>query len=196
MLIWVLSGSLVLFAGSIALVILLVTRTKKTEEFHSLRQELEKEGNGSGGEAADWKKPENIRQLQKNIRRFEEDDVRTRRLFSDNHIGLFSFFLELQDVRTGEKFATGIADHITIGRKPGCSLVFDRPTVSGNHCEIRVEGTSLELTDQQSRNGTFINGVRVMGRTRLTSGVILRLGQEEFLVTVSDFRRYHEDEND
>jgi len=50
---------------------------------------------------------------------------------------------------------------VTIGRAEGNQVRIDHPTVSGRHA--RVEGTpeGFVLTDLGSRNGTFVNGVRV-----------------------------------
>ena len=180
--------AVIVIAAIIIAAVVLSKKKKKTENFHTLRQELAHTQEVIELEKTGKENAEAIRQMQKNIRKFEDDDIKTRNLFSDSDIGLFSYYIELQDIKTGERFTTGIAGSITIGRRQECNLVFNRPTVSGIHCEIQIEEGGLVLTDQYSRNGTFINGIRVGASTRLDSGVILRLGQEEFLVTVSDFR--------
>ena len=52
------------------------------------------------------------------------------------------------------------------------------PTVSGNHCELRLEARGFVVYDAGSTNGTFVNGQRVMGPRLLVDGDILRLGQD------------------
>ncbi len=53
---------------------------------------------------------------------------------------------------------------IRIGRMPDSDVAFDAHTdldASGRHAEIHLTGTGWVLRDQNSRNGTFVNGNRV-----------------------------------
>jgi len=64
-----------------------------------------------------------------------------------------------------------------IGAEPGCDLVADRPGVSGRHCRLtRVAGGYL-LEDLGSTNGTFVNGARIAGATRVARGDAISLGR-------------------
>jgi pSer/pThr/pTyr-binding forkhead associated (FHA) protein len=68
---------------------------------------------------------------------------------------------------------------LTIGRdrETDVQLSWD-PQVSGLHAELRRAGGSwLVIDDGLSRNGTFVNGERVVGRRRLREGDELRLGK-------------------
>jgi DNA-binding NtrC family response regulator len=67
----------------------------------------------------------------------------------------------------------------------GCSIgshllndvVIDDPTVSGFHCEIRIDPhEGVRLVDLKSRNGTVVDGVRVR-EAFLRSGSTLQLGR-------------------
>jgi pSer/pThr/pTyr-binding forkhead associated (FHA) protein len=49
-------------------------------------------------------------------------------------------------------------------------------TVSRRHAEITRNGTSFELVDQRSLNGTYVNGERV-DRATLTNGAEVRVGK-------------------
>ncbi|HID98400.1 MAG TPA: FHA domain-containing protein [Thermodesulfobacteriaceae bacterium] len=51
---------------------------------------------------------------------------------------------------------------ITIGRNPGCSLVFppEEKAISRNHAEMRRDGNRFKLIDH-STNGTFVGGRRI-----------------------------------
>jgi pSer/pThr/pTyr-binding forkhead associated (FHA) protein len=67
---------------------------------------------------------------------------------------------------------------LTIGRdgEADIHLGWD-PQVSGLHAELRRAGGSwLVIDDGLSRNGTFVNGERVVGRRRLREGDEMRLG--------------------
>src|SRR5262249_17802187 len=65
----------------------------------------------------------------------------------------------------------------TIGRLPDNDVVVQAPYVSRRHCAILVHaGDGCELHDIASKNGTFINGRKLEGPTRLNSGDELRMG--------------------
>jgi hypothetical protein len=64
----------------------------------------------------------------------------------------------------------------TIGRLPDNDVVVQAPYVSRRHCAILVHlGEGCELHDIASKNGTFINGRKLSGPTRLTSGDEIRM---------------------
>ena len=50
---------------------------------------------------------------------------------------------------------------ILVGRDPSCALVLNDRDVSAIHCELRADGPGVLLTDLGSKNGTFVNTVRV-----------------------------------
>ena len=109
--------AVIVIAAIIIAAVVLSKKKKKTENFHTLRQELAHTQEVIELEKTGKENAEAIRQMQKNIRKFEDDDIKTRNLFSDSDIGLFSYYIELQDIKTGERFTTGIAGSITIGRR-------------------------------------------------------------------------------
>lgn len=211
-LIWIGVITLILAAAVIAAVVIVITRSKKPESFQKLEDELTGAGGAQSllsdgakaGSLADIKGGDESHTLdlqnskagktsRHSAGRYVDDDVKTRNIFADRNIGLFSYYIELQDIKTGEKYTTGIADSIRIGRKPDCNIIINSGTVSNYHCQIHMQGGNLVLRDLQSLNGSYINGMRVYGDMRLPTGVILRLGQKEFLVTVCDFRDPPED---
>lgn len=64
----------------------------------------------------------------------------------------------------------------TVGRHPEADIFFDDVTVSRRHAEITRSGTSFELVDQRSLNGTYVNGERV-DRAVLRNGAEVRVGK-------------------
>ncbi len=69
----------------------------------------------------------------------------------------------------------------TVGRGPSCDvcLSWDRK-VSGLHAQLQQLGGDWILEDDGlSRNGTFINGERLVGRRRLSEGDVMRFGTTE-----------------
>ncbi|GAB2839071.1 FHA domain-containing protein [Microbacterium insulae] len=67
-------------------------------------------------------------------------------------------------------------DVTTVGRHPEADIFFDDVTVSRRHAEITRTGTSFELVDQRSLNGTYVNGERV-DRAVLDNGAEVRVGK-------------------
>ncbi len=67
-------------------------------------------------------------------------------------------------------------DVTSVGRHPEADIFFDDVTVSRRHAEVIRQGTSFEIVDQRSLNGTYLNGERV-DRGVLTDGAELRVGK-------------------
>jgi len=68
---------------------------------------------------------------------------------------------------------------ITFGREPENDVVVDEqrwPTVSGQHAKIVFENDWYHLVDVGSRNGTFVNGEKVVEAQPLKRGDLVRLG--------------------
>jgi hypothetical protein len=54
---------------------------------------------------------------------------------------------------------------VTIGRAPDNSLIVDDGRVSRQHARIELDGGNWRITDNNSRNGTFVNGARVTSQS-------------------------------
>lgn len=73
----------------------------------------------------------------------------------------------------------GSANALVIGRDPDVdvAVTWDE-RVSRAHARLERVGTTWTVIDDGlSRNGTFVNGVRIVGRLRLTDGDIVKVGQ-------------------
>ena len=53
-------------------------------------------------------------------------------------------------------------DACSIGRSPESDLVLPEASVSARHAELRTDGAATLLTDLDSSNGTFVDGVRLL----------------------------------
>jgi hypothetical protein len=70
----------------------------------------------------------------------------------------------------------------TIGRLPDNDVVIQGPYVSRRHCAILVHaGADCELYDIASKNGTFINGLKLSGPTHLAAGDEIRMCDRQFV---------------
>jgi len=62
------------------------------------------------------------------------------------------------------------ADRMVIGRDPVCDVLIPDRRVSREHAEIRRTRDGFTLVDRDSKNGTFVNGQRVVGEYHLNDG--------------------------
>jgi pSer/pThr/pTyr-binding forkhead associated (FHA) protein len=87
-------------------------------------------------------------------------------------------FLVFRD-RAGEQQlrVVGQGRHVTIGRDPDNDVVIDDEQVSRVHAELEAIGRAWVVSDQGlSTNGTFVNGKRIAGRTRLEERDLIEVG--------------------
>lgn len=68
-------------------------------------------------------------------------------------------------------------DRITIGRRPDNDVFLDDQTVSAEHAAVSLLGAPA-ITDLDSTNGTFVNGLRIRKQS-LQHGDVIRIGQHE-----------------
>lgn len=66
-------------------------------------------------------------------------------------------------------------DKLLIGRSEKCQLKIDDGQVSSNHCLLVLRGEELCVEDMQSKNGTFINNIRVIS-SKLCLNDSLKIG--------------------
>ncbi len=76
---------------------------------------------------------------------------------------------------------------VSVGREPTNRMPIRDVTISRQHCVIELQDGAIELTDLESHNGTFVNGIPVSKRA-LLHGDVVRVGQCE--LNFSDGSRY------
>ena len=69
-----------------------------------------------------------------------------------------------------------LSSELVLGREPGLPGTIDDASVSRQHAHLRRDGRAVMLTDLGSKNGTFVNGVRLSGPVSLVDGDEVRLG--------------------
>ena len=79
-----------------------------------------------------------------------------------------------------------------IGRSLDCDLFIDDPSVSRQHATFSVTGESTELSDLNSRNGTFVDCLRIE-KTQLDHGASIRFGS--ILCIYQNLRSSQEEES-
>ncbi len=72
---------------------------------------------------------------------------------------------------------------ILIGRAEECDIRPLGEEVSRRHCAVVAEGDGLTVQDLKSRNGTYVNGVRIAAKVTAADGDVIRVGPLELKVS-------------
>jgi pSer/pThr/pTyr-binding forkhead associated (FHA) protein len=81
-------------------------------------------------------------------------------------------------------YGISLSGQAFIGRSTECDLALrDDEEISKRHCELTIEGGYVLISDLNSTNGTFVNGVPVKTGHRLKSGDLVLLGRTELRIT-------------
>lgn len=91
------------------------------------------------------------------------------------------WFLE-GELRDSSPWIIPLHDNFSIGRLESSDLILSSTSVSRKHAKLRFESGDLYVTDLNSSNGTYVNGVRLKGKALLRDGDLLKIGQSEFRV--------------
>ncbi len=78
-----------------------------------------------------------------------------------------------------DQFDLAAYDVLLMGRAPDCDLTLDSPLVSRHHARLERSGTTHNLIDLGSTNGTFVNSRRI-DRVELHPGDSVQLGPYRF----------------
>jgi pSer/pThr/pTyr-binding forkhead associated (FHA) protein len=73
-----------------------------------------------------------------------------------------------------------------IGKGPRNDLVIADPAVSSAHAAIRSDGDYFMISDLGSRNGTFVNGQRLLQPQRLQHGDVIGIGLSKLTFRLAD----------
>lgn len=92
-----------------------------------------------------------------------------------------SYYIILTDINSPAKSVqVPISNKITIGRKVGNDVVYEyEKSVSGKHCEIRVDNGRFYIKDLQSSNHTYVDGSEVLSEVEIVTNNIIKLGRLE-----------------
>lgn len=65
---------------------------------------------------------------------------------------------------------------MNVGRDPGNEIVINHPQISRQHARLMRQGGLMVLEDLDSRNGTFVNGIRLATPHTLANGDVVGMG--------------------
>lgn len=76
--------------------------------------------------------------------------------------------------------------HPVVGRSHHCFIVLTAPRVSREHAAFTMVDGKLFVEDLKSRNGTYVNGQRIIAPTQLHHADIVVIGGEKLAVVEGD----------
>ncbi len=76
----------------------------------------------------------------------------------------------------GGQKRVAIAGSVTLGRQSGCTVPLDDSKLSREHTRVYYDGRCYRVEDQNSRNGTYLNGQRVSEPKMLKPGDQIKIG--------------------
>ena len=84
------------------------------------------------------------------------------------------------------RYSANIGNGLLIGKnQASCAIaIANDSAVSREHCLIVAEGEDVFVIDRQSTNGTFVNGKRITDKTIIHTGDVLKIGREEYEITI------------
>jgi pSer/pThr/pTyr-binding forkhead associated (FHA) protein len=80
-------------------------------------------------------------------------------------------------------------DRTTLGRRPYNDIVIDNLAVSGEHAVLQMVGQDVFIEDQNSTNGTYING-RAVKKQLLQNNDTVEIGKYKIKYMVEDASDY------
>lgn len=86
-------------------------------------------------------------------------------------------------------------DKLLIGRAEDCDLRPLSEEVSRRHCAITKKDDALWVEDLRSRNGTFVNGLKLTEPKQLADGDLVRVGSLELKVSAAPEPKFDTDED-
>jgi hypothetical protein len=92
-----------------------------------------------------------------------------------------SWFLRRDD---GLSYRLPFGKAVTVGASRACDVVIGSTMVSRTHSRLTADRSGVLIEDLASTNGTFVDGVPVLGQQRLVREGTLRLGPTERLTLV------------
>ncbi len=81
--------------------------------------------------------------------------------------------VERRELKTGS--------FLRVGRSDKSHWIIKDEKLSGAHCEFNLRYNCLVVTDLKSKNGTYVNGVRI-DQVNLYAGDSLKIGDIKFLI--------------
>jgi len=131
----------------------------------------------------------------RNIKTPEESDLQPSILAAETGgveedlKGIAMRWTQISGEHVGKVYSLTLKGQGTVGSSESCdiTLASERPSISGNHCELKLEKEAVLIRDLHSENGTLLNGVPIMNDFhRLSSEDIIAVGLIKFRISIGE----------
>jgi ABC-type multidrug transport system ATPase subunit/ABC-type multidrug transport system permease subunit len=118
-----------------------------------------------------------------------DNKIKYAPLDAEDDIYLGSYKLSASQLLTGKRISKGPTGYerigfrgsrMVVGRDPACELPLDNPLISRQHAVFERGAGGITVEDLDSRNGTYVDGVRITKKTSLQPGQEIELGSFRF----------------
>jgi two-component system, NtrC family, response regulator HydG len=113
----------------------------------------------------------------------EAPTVARSKLSPSELVGVSYALSVIEGPDAGRRFVVDAAQpsRTLIGKGPTCDVLLADPEISRRHAALEIVSRRLRITDLDSTNGTFVDGVAI-GEAFLRGGEIVRMGSTAFRV--------------
>lgn len=181
----------VIIGGGIAavvLVIIIVLLLLKKKKNRAKEEDDAQEPEETIDEAEIWSQAQNIWPEEQTVYPADRGQQVTVEI---NHIDYELRFTAIGDANISYTLQVPEGKVMTLGRDNRADLILNPEDrrLSGVHCKIRCKDNVMNIWDNNSKNGTFVNGVPIMqmGLATVRNGQSVRLGSYEYRVTIKHF---------
>lgn len=101
---------------------------------------------------------------------------------SAKHAAINGIEVTVTVIDTNKKHTIAVKDEIIIGRNPKCDVIINKPMVSSAHCILIRDGKKLMAEDNNSTNGTMLNGKPLNHMVELKNNDVLTLGDRSIRI--------------
>ena len=92
--------------------------------------------------------------------------------------------LKLVSTDGKESYFAKIASEITIGRSKDCDIVIPHQMISGLHCIVYKVGSKLLIEDNNSTNGTLINGKKLEHQLEIKNNDVVTMADKSYKISL------------
>lgn len=91
--------------------------------------------------------------------------------------------ITMKNRQTGQTYSFELKESFIVGRnKTDCDLQIGAQDryMSGKHLRFLKSPEGVYVEDLGTKNGTRVNGIKILSRTRIRRGDVIRMGRSEF----------------
>lgn len=176
-------GVLAVIAAAVILTARAKAKRKAAEEAERLKQEIE----ASRQEALRQQEAEWLKKEQEDQERWRQETTKSVEK---------TCTVELIDIPYGahpHRYQVPMGEIVTFGRTSKARFVLESTDaqLSGVHFSLLIREGSIDVRDEKSTNGTFVNGISIAGNgwNKIRSGEKVRAGSSEYRLIVKEERK-------